>query len=118
MKVSAASTCAISARISNDAGLMALQLFLIDHPEAGKIMPGTDGFRKLRWGDETRGKGKRGGLRIIYFLLPEDHQVWLFTLYGEEEADDLTPAQKAHLHAAIETERKTRQARRGERRGR
>ena len=40
----------------DDAGLLALQLFLIDHPDAGKIMPGTGGFRKLRWGDETRGK--------------------------------------------------------------
>ena len=41
----------------DDAGLRALQLFLIDHPEAGTIMPGTGGFRKLRWGDTTRGKG-------------------------------------------------------------
>ena len=80
-------------------------------------MPGTGGFRKLRWGDETRGKGRRGGLRIIYCLLPEEHQVWLFTLYGKDEADDLTPTQKAHLRAAIGAERKAR-ARRGERRRR
>ena len=102
----------------DDAGLLALQLFLIDHPEAGKIMPGTGGFRKLRWSDDTRGKGKRGGLRIIYFFLPEDDQVWLFTLYGKDEAADLTPAQKAQLRAAIEAERKARHARRGERRRR
>jgi len=81
-------------------------------------MPGTGGFRKLRWGDEARGKGKRGGLRIIYCLLPEEYQVWLFTLYGKGEADDLTPTQKAHLRTTIEAERKTRQARRGERRRR
>ena len=97
----------------DDAGLLALQLFLIDHPEAGKVMPGTGGFRKLRWGDETRGKGKRGGLRIIYFFLPEAHQVWLFTLYGKNEAYDLTPVQKAHLRAAIEAERRVRQERQG-----
>ncbi len=102
----------------DDAGLLALQRFLIDHPEAGKIMPGTGGFRKLRWGDEARGKGKRGGLRIVYFFLPEAHQVWLFTLYGKGEADDLTPAQKAHLRAAIEAERVARRAQRGERRRR
>ena len=100
----------------DDAGLLALQLFLIEHPEAGKVMPGTGGFRKLRWGDETRGKGKRGGLRVIYFFLPEDYQVWLFTLYGKDEADDLTPMQKPHLRAAIERERTTRQARRTRRR--
>ena len=81
-------------------------------------MPGIGGFRKLRWGDETRGKGKRGGLRILYFFLPEDHQVWLFTLYGKDEVDDLTPTQKAHLRTAIEAERKTHQARRGGRRRR
>lgn len=102
----------------DDAGLLALQLFLIDHPEAGKVMAGTGGFRKLRWGDETRGKGKRGGLRVIYYFLPEEHQVWLFTLYGKDEADDLTPTQKAQLRAVIDMERKTRQARRRERRRR
>lgn len=46
---------------------LALQLYLAEHPEAGTVMPGTGGFRKLRWGDETRGKGKRGGLRVIYY---------------------------------------------------
>ena len=58
----------------DDMGLLALQLFLSDHPEAGKVMPGTGGFRKLRWGDDARGKGKRGGLRIIYLFLPGEHQ--------------------------------------------
>ena len=102
----------------DDAGMRALQLFLIDHPEAGKVMPGTGGFRKLRWGDETRGKGKRGGLRVIYYFLPEEQQVWLFTLYGKNEADDLTPAQKSILRTAIDAERKVRQPRRIERRRR
>lgn len=94
----------------DDEGLLALQLFLIDHPEAGKVMPGTGGFRKLRWGDETRSKGKRGGLRVIYYFLAEEQQVWLFTLYGKNEADDLTPAQKSILRAAIDAERRVRQA--------
>jgi hypothetical protein len=102
----------------DDAGLLALQLSLIDHPEAGKVMPGTGGFRKLRWGDETRSKGKRGGLRIIYYLFSEERQVWLFTLYGKNEADDLTPAQRSILRGAIDAERKARQTRRVERRGR
>lgn len=51
----------------DDDELMALQLFLADRPEAGDVMPGTGGFRKLRWGDERRRKGKRGGLRVIYY---------------------------------------------------
>jgi hypothetical protein len=102
----------------DDLGLLALQLFLMEQPEAGAIMPGTGGFRKLRWRDDTRGKGKRGGLRIIYVLLPEDNQVWLFTLYGKDEADDLTPKQKRQLRAALDTERRIRQARRVRRRER
>lgn len=44
----------------DDGELLALQLFLMERPEAGTVMPGTGGFRKLRWTDETRGKGKRG----------------------------------------------------------
>jgi hypothetical protein len=95
----------------DDTGLLALQLFLSDHPEAGKVMPGTGGFRKLRWGDQARGKGKRGGLRIVYLFLSGDHQVWLFTLYGKDEADDLTPTQKAQLRGAVALELKARHER-------
>jgi hypothetical protein len=102
----------------DDAGFMALHLFLVDQPEAGAVMPGTGGFRKLRWGDERRGKGKRGGLRIIYYFLREGHQIWFFTLYGKDEADDLTPAQKLTLRAAIEAERRRRLAGRPEKRRR
>jgi hypothetical protein len=43
-----------------------LQLYLTVQPEAGELMPGTGGLRKLRWADQRRGKGKRGGLRVIY----------------------------------------------------
>jgi mRNA-degrading endonuclease RelE of RelBE toxin-antitoxin system len=82
----------------------ALQAFLTANPEAGDVMPGTGGFRKLRWADERRGKGKRGGLRVIYYFLTQDHQVWLFTLFGKGEADDLTPEQKRQLRAAIDAE--------------
>ena len=39
-------------------------------PEAGDMIPGTGGFRKLRWADPKRGKGQRGGLRVIYYYFP------------------------------------------------
>jgi hypothetical protein len=81
-----------------------LQLFLTAHPAAGDVMPGTGGFRKLRWADQRRGKGKRGGLRVIYYHLVADTLIWFFTLYDKEEAADLTPAQKRLLKAAIEEE--------------
>ena len=97
----------------------ALQQFLATNPEAGTVMPGTGGFRKLRWGDERRGKGRRGGLRVIYYFLVTDQQVWLFTLFGKDEAADLTASQKRQLRAAIETELRAREQARqqGRRRG-
>lgn len=87
-------------------------------PEAGDMVPGTGGFRKLRWADSMRGKGRRGGLRIIYYYLPADNQIWLMTLYGKNEAVDLTPKQKQTLKTAIEAETRARQTARVARRER
>jgi hypothetical protein len=56
-------------------------------------------------------------LRVIYYFLDADHQIWLVTLYGKDEADDLTPVQKAQLRASIAAERAARR-RPGPRRGR
>jgi hypothetical protein len=89
-----------------------LQTALLTNPEAGAIMPHTGGFRKMRWSDPRRGKGARGGLRIIYFYFVEDAQIWLMTLYGKDEPKDLTSAQKRTLKAAIDEERQARAARR------
>jgi hypothetical protein len=81
-----------------------LQVRLSAHPEAGDLIPGTGGFRKMRWADARRGKGRRGGLRIIYFHFASDHQIWLMTLYDKDEASDLTAQQKKALKVAIEEE--------------
>ena len=62
------------------------------------------GFRKLRWADPRRGKGRRGGLRVIYYYFPDAQQIWLMTLYGKDEAADLRPEEKRALKAAIEAE--------------
>jgi hypothetical protein len=86
----------------------ALQEQLGLEPDAGDLMPGTGGFRKIRWADKMRGKGRRGGLRVIYYHFAADHQIWLMTLYGKNEAADLTPGEKKALKAAIEAECKVR----------
>ena len=78
----------------DDEGYRLLQVYLSDNPGVGKVIPGTGGLRKLRWQDTRRGKGKRGGLRIIYYHLAEGSQIWLVTLYDKDEADDLTAAEK------------------------
>jgi hypothetical protein len=81
-----------------------LQQALLENPEFGDVMPGTGGFRKVRWEDSRRSKGKRGGLRVIYYYLTADHQIWFFTLYGKDEALDLTAEEKKLLKKAIQAE--------------
>ena len=78
----------------NDESYQALQRALLENPEWGDVMPSTGGFRKVRWEDSHRGKGKRGGLRIIYYYFTAVHQIWLFTLYSKGEARDLTSGKK------------------------
>jgi hypothetical protein len=92
-----------------------LQLSLALDPEAGDVIPGTGGCRKVRWADRKRGKGKRGGLRVIYYYLVKDVQVWLLTLYDKDEAVDLSAKEKRLLKAAIEEETRQRSHLRGSR---
>jgi hypothetical protein len=99
----------VSAYLTDDEYLQ-LQSWLANNPEAGDLMPGTGGFRKLRWADPKRGKGRRGGLRIIYYRFFRDQQIWLITLYDKNEAVDLTPKQKKALKDALETELASREA--------
>jgi hypothetical protein len=99
----------------DDDGYRGLQNELTNNPELGDLMPGTGGFRKLRWGDKRRGKGRRGGLRIIYYYFPSDQQIWLMTLYDKNEASDLTSREKKALQAAIAGELKMRETRRARR---
>jgi hypothetical protein len=82
----------------------ALQQFLVRDPEAGDVISGTGGFRKVRWADPRRRKGKRGGLRVIDFHFVADNQIWLMTLYGKDEIVDLTAEEKRVLKTAIERE--------------
>lgn len=82
----------------------ALQRVLAANPESGDVIPETGGFRKLRWGHSARGKGKRGGLRVIYYHFVADSQIWFLTIYGKNEADDLTPTERRALKAAITSE--------------
>jgi len=81
-----------------------LQQALMERPTLGDLIPGTGGFRKLRWEDSRRGKGKKGGLRIIYYYLTSDQQIWFFTVYDKDEAPDLSTEEKRKLKRAIQTE--------------
>jgi hypothetical protein len=93
-----------------------LQLHLARDPAAGDVIQGTSGFRKVRWADRRRGQGKRGGLRVIYYHFEQDRQIWFLTMYGKDEAADLTSKEKRALKAAIEEEMWRRARRRASRR--
>ena len=95
-----------------DEEYLRLQTRLAKNPTAGDLMPGTGGFRKLRWADPKRGKGRRGGLRISYYSFPAEEQIWLMTLYNKNEASDLTSQQKKSLRAALEAELAARESNR------
>lgn len=85
-----------------------LQQYLSADPEAGDMIPGTGGFRKLRWADTRRRKGKRGGLRLIYYYFLANSQIWLMTVYDKDSMADLSPAEKRVLKSAIERETQAR----------
>ena len=67
-----------------------LQNSIVANPEAGDLIRGSGGVRKLRWG--LAGRGKRGGVRVIYYLRLQQGQVWMLTLYAKNEADSIPGA--------------------------
>ena len=76
----------------------ALQWMLLERPDAGPIVPGSGGVRKLRWG--LRGRGKRGGIRVIYYWKTADDEIWLLTLYAKNVQGNIP----AHLLKQIAQE--------------
>ena len=88
----------------DDEGFRSLQILLLKNPEAGDVIEGTGGLRKLRYGDARRGKGKRGGLRVIYYWWSAGQQFWLYTLYDKDEVDDLSTKEKKALKDMLKAE--------------
>ena len=62
-----------------------LQQFMMETPEAGKVVPGSGGVRKLRW--KRKGMGKRGGLRVIYYVRYRPNEFWMLTLYAKAKQE-------------------------------
>jgi hypothetical protein len=69
-----------------------LERSIVDNPQAGSVIPGLDGLRKIRFG--IRGKGKRGGGRAIYYLMLTDETALMITAYAKNEREDLSSEQK------------------------
>ena len=88
----------------DDDAFRKLQSLLMVDPEAGDMIPGTGGLHKMRFADERRGKGKRSGLRVIYYWWDAGSQFWLFTIYDKDEMSDLTAPQRKALKAMLKKE--------------
>ncbi|HOT36240.1 MAG TPA: type II toxin-antitoxin system RelE/ParE family toxin [Candidatus Latescibacteria bacterium] len=71
----------------SDTEYLGLQLHLMRYPEAGRVVPGSNGVRKLRW--SMAGRGKSGGVRVIYYFKKQDDEIWLLTIYDKRETENI-----------------------------
>ena len=76
------------AEYMSDEEYSSLQNALIKDPEAGDLIPGSGGVRKLRWG--VAGRGKRGGIRVIYYARTRQGQIWMLTLYAKNVMENIS----------------------------
>jgi mRNA-degrading endonuclease RelE of RelBE toxin-antitoxin system len=98
-------TRAFTARIGDllsDEQYRGLQVHLASRPSVGDIIPGTGGLRKVRWAG--KGRGKRGGCRVIYFWDVASSRLLMLFAFSKNERVDLTAAQKKALRQIVETE--------------
>jgi len=80
-----------AARVWNDDERMAFIDWIAAHPDAGDVIPGTQGVRKVRWA--RAGSGKSGGARVIYFNQTELQQVWLLAIYAKSDRANMAAAE-------------------------
>lgn len=77
-----------------------LTLYLANNPDDGDVIQGTGGLRKVRWA--AKGKGKRGGARVIYYFRDLNMPLYLLTVYGKGEKITLSAAEKRRAKATVE----------------
>jgi hypothetical protein len=84
----------------SDDEYQALCTRLAQQPQAGDLIHRSGGLRKVRWA--ARGKGKSGGVRVIYYWARSDDEIYLFTLYSKSEKEDLTAKEVKSLRKLLE----------------
>lgn len=84
----------------DDGEFARLQRHLAAQPDAGDVIPGSDGCRKLRWA--LSGGGKRGGARVNYFQRPNSGDGALVTMYAKNERDNIDPGLLRELRRQYE----------------
>ena len=88
----------------DDERYRALQLALLLRPEQGAVIPGVGGLRKLRW--KLKGKGQRGGLRVLYYWDKPQDVIYMVFVYPKSEQEDLTRQQLKILARVVQEELK------------
>lgn len=89
-----------AAGLLDEDDLAALQALLLVRPSAGVVIPGSGGLRKIRV--PAKGKGRRGGGRVIYFCVRAHDQIFLLYAYAKNERQDITPKQARLLRSLVE----------------
>lgn len=81
-----------------------LQRAIIRQPDLGNIIQGSGGLRKLRW--KLSGSGKRGGVRVIYYWMSQENEIYMLFAYAKAKCEDLTREQVSLLRKVVEEELK------------
>jgi hypothetical protein len=87
-------------QLMDDESYASLQAHLARHPDDGDIIRSSGGMRKIRWAGS--GRGKRGGLRVIYYWWVAKDRISMLLVYPKNEQDDLTADQVKLLRKALE----------------
>ncbi|MFC4274576.1 transcriptional regulator [Achromobacter aloeverae] len=93
----------LSAEIWTDAEREEFVDWIADHPEAGDVIPRTNGCRKVRW--VRAGMGKRGGARVIYFLRLANAEIVLLLVYAKAKFDNVPPALLAKMKEKFDAQK-------------
>jgi len=89
-------------KLLSDEEYRRLQMDLSSRPDMGVIIPGSGGLRKVRWG--VHGRGKRGGVRVIYYWAVKQKRLFMLLIYPKNVRDDLSPAQLKMLKQIVKEE--------------
>jgi len=89
-------------RLLSDEEYRQLQADLVNHPEKGEIIQSSGGLRKTRW--SAQGRGKRGGIRVIYYWVVKQDQILMLMAYAKNDQENLTPEQVKILRQIVESE--------------
>lgn len=73
--------------------------FIAENPEAGRVIPGTGGIRKVRW--SRQGIGRRGGARVIYYYHSRAIPLFLLTVYAKSHREDVSPSELKQMGRTI-----------------